>query len=96
MSGKAIQQSVLPAKHGRGTHYCCLGEDASGYLLASTFSAEELRCRLRVGIVGRYMNESINIILSTSLGNALRAFDVYVLVVKIPVRVSWSAENASF
>ena len=45
---------------------------------------EVLRRGVEVGIVGRDVNESIDIVLGNGIGDTLRAFDMDVLKVKVP------------
>ena len=46
--------------------------------------AEELRRRILIGIVGRHVDEAINIVFRNSFGNPLGAFDMDVFQIKVP------------
>ena len=47
--------------------------------------AEEFRRRILVGIVGRDVNESINVVLRDRFGNALSAFHMNIFEIEISV-----------
>ena len=67
-----MQQSILETKHRRRSHDCCLWKDVARRFLCARFGSEKLRRRVFVDIVGRYMDEAIDIVFSHGLRYTLR------------------------
>ncbi len=66
------------------------------HLSVTDLRSKEFRRRIRIGIEGRYVNKSIDIILRYGFNDSLRSFHVNVLEVEIPrVRAEVTVLNNS-
>jgi hypothetical protein len=83
-TSQSVEQAVLVSKHGCWSYDGSFRVDVPGYLLALSFGAIELCRVVGVGVVGRDVDVSVDIILRDSLHNALCALNVNVIELKVP------------
>lgn len=88
-ASKLMKEVVLESEHWCGTDNSCFGEDLTNNTLAPTFSLEELRWRVLGGIVGRNVDESVNVVFGDCLSDTLRTVNVDVLVRKVPAQLAF-------
>lgn len=70
-----------------GPHNGRFRVDAPDNLLTTTLGPEESYVRVGIGIVGRYMNEAIDVVFGHSLGDSCRAVNVHVLQREVPYAI---------
>ena len=87
-ASKFVKEVVLESEHWCGTDNGCLRENLTDNTLAPTLGLEEFRGRVLGGIVGRNMDESVNVVLGDSLGDTLRTVNVDVLVGEVPAQLA--------
>lgn len=92
-ASKFVKQVVLESEHWRRANNGCLGEDITNDTLTPALGLEEFRWRVLGGIVGRNVDESVNVVFSNRLGDTLRTVNVDVLVSEVPVQVSFAAST---
>jgi hypothetical protein len=53
---------------------------------STNLSTEEVRWRVHVGIVGRHVDETVNVVLSDCFRNTLGTINVNILVREVPIK----------
>lgn len=89
-ASKFVKKVVLESEHWRRADNGCLGEDLTNNTLAPTLGLEEFRGRVLGGIVGRNVDESVNVVFGDCLGDTFRAVNMDVLVGEVPASISLS------
>lgn len=87
-SSEFVKQVILKSKQRCRAHNSSLREDLADNTLTPALSSEELRGGVFGSVVGRNVNESVDVVLSNRLGNALRTVNMNVFIGKVPVYVS--------
>lgn len=81
---KLIQKPIFEAEHGRRTDYGRLGKDTADDLLPTGLGAKEFRGRILACVVGRDVDETVNIIFGNSFGDAFSSLDMNILKREVP------------
>ena len=89
-ASKFVKKVVLESEHWRRADDGSFGEDLTNNALAPTLGLEELRGRVLGGIVGRNVDESVNVVFGDCLGDTLRTVNVDVLVGEVSTSISLS------
>lgn len=87
-ASKLVKEVVLKSEHWCGTDNSCLGEDLTNNTLAPALGLKELRRGVLGGIVGRNVDESVNVVFGDCLGDTLRTVNVDVLVGEVPAQLA--------
>jgi hypothetical protein len=88
-ASKFVKKVVLESEHWRRADNGSFRKDLTNNTLAPTLGLEELRGRVLGGIVGRNMDESVNVVFGNCLGDTFRTVHVDVLVGEVPTRLAF-------
>lgn len=87
-ASKFVKKVVLESEHWCRADNGCFGKDLTNNTLAPTLGLEEFRGRVLGGIVGRNVDESVNVVFGDCLGDTFRTVNVDVLVGKVPAQLA--------
>jgi hypothetical protein len=93
-SSKFVKQVIFKSEHWGRAHNGSLGEDFANNTLAPALGLEEIRGRILSSVVGRNVDESVDVVLRNRLGNALRTVNVDVFVGKVPGYVRYDRTHS--
>lgn len=82
-TSQLVEKTILKTEHWCWPDDSSLWEDAADDLLSSRLSSEELGWRVWVCVVGRNVNEAIDVVLGDGISNSLSALNVDILEVEV-------------